>query len=137
MATVYDIEASKLIKKAAEELKKQIKKPEWALFVKTGVNKERQPVDKYWWYMRAASVLRKIYMNGPVGTGKLKTKYGGRKNRGYKPEKTYKASGKIIRTVLQQLEKLELIKKVEKGVHKGRDITPKGKKFLDQLSKNV
>ena len=137
MATVYDIEASKLIKKAAEELKKQIKMPEWALFVKTGVNKERQPVDKDWWYMRAASILRKIYMNGPVGTGKLKVKYGGRKNRGYKPEKTYKASGKIIRVVLQQLEKLELIKKVEKGVHKGRDITPKGKKFLDKLSKNV
>ena len=137
MATVYDIEASKLIKKAAEELKKQIKMPEWALFVKTGVNKERQPVDKDWWYMRAASILRKIYMNGPVGTGKLKTKYGGRKNRGYKPEKTYKASGKIIRIILQQLEKLELIKKVEKGVHKGRGITPKGKKFLDQLSKNV
>ena len=135
MATIYDANTQELIKKAAEALKEKINAPEWSLFVKTGVSRERPPVDRDWWYMRAASVLRKVYLKGPIGTNKLKVKYSGRKNRGYKPEKTYSGSGKIIRTILQQLEKAELIKQGQKGVHKGRIITPKGKSFLDKLSK--
>jgi ribosomal protein S19E (S16A) len=35
--------------------------------------------------------------------------------------------------MLQQLEKDGLIKYDEKGVHKGRIITPKGKSFLDKM----
>ena len=135
MATVYDINPNKLIEKAANALKKDIKAPEWSMFVKTGRAKERVPMEKDWWYKRAASVLRKVYVLGPVGTNKLKFKYGSKKNRGCRPEKFYPASGKIIRTMLQQLEGLGLISKEEKGVHKGRKITPKGKSFLDKLAK--
>lgn len=135
MATVYDINPNKLIEKAAIALKSQIKAPEWSKFVKTGRAKERLPMENDWWYKRAASVLRKIYILGPVGTNKLRFKYGSKKNRGCKPEKFYPASGKIIRTMLQQLEKLEYVSKEEKNVHKGRKITPKGKSFLDKLSK--
>lgn len=135
MATVYDVDASKLINKAAEALKDKINAPEWSKFVKTGRAKERIPMENDWWYKRAASILRKIYLLGPVGTNKLKVKYGSKKNRGYKPEKFYPASGKIIRTILQQLEKTEFIKKEEKKVHRGRKITPKGKSFLDKLAK--
>lgn len=137
MATIYDIDSNKLIEKAALELKKLIKAPEWSQFVKTGVSKERPPVDRDWWYHRAASILRTVYIRGPVGTNKLRVKYGSKKNRGVKPEKFYPGSGKIIRTILQQLEKIELIKSVEKSKHKGRIITPKGKSFLDKLAKNV
>ena len=135
MATIYDTNTQELIKKAANALKEKIKAPEWSMFVKTGVAKERPPVDRDWWYMRAASILRKIYLFGPIGTNKLRVKYSSRKNRGYVPEKTFSGSGKIIRVILQQLEKEELIKKAEKGVHKGRIITPKGKSFLDKLAK--
>jgi len=135
MATIYNANTQELIKKAAGALKEKIKAPEWSIFVKTGMSRERPPVDRDWWYMRAASVLRKIYLKGPIGTNKLRVKYGGRKNRGYKPERTYVGSGKIIRVILQQLEQIEFIKKSEKGVHKGREITPKGKSFLDKLSK--
>lgn len=135
MAKIYDANTQELIKKAANALKEKIKAPEWSMFVKTGVAKERPPVEKDWWYMRAASVLRKIYLFGPIGTNKLRVKYSSRKNRGYIPEKTFSGSGKIIRTILQQLEKEEFIKKSEKGVHKGRIITPKGKSFLDKLAK--
>jgi small subunit ribosomal protein S19e len=135
MATVYDSNIQELIKKTADALKEKIKAPEWSIFVKTGVSRERPPVDKDWWYTRAASILRKVYLRGPIGTNKLRIKYGGRKNRGYKPEKTYVGSGKIIRTILQQLEQIEFIKKAEKEVHKGRVITPKGKSFLDKLAK--
>jgi len=135
MATIYDTNTQELLEKAAKALKEKIKAPEWSMFVKTGVSRERPPIDKDWWYIRAASVLRKVYLRGPIGTNKLKVKYSGRKNRGYKPERTYKGSGKIIRVILQQLEKIEFIKHGAKGVHKGRIITPKGKSFLDKLAK--
>src|SRR3989344_2825167 len=132
---VYDIKPADLIKRTAVELKAIIAEPEWTKFVKTGVHKERPPVDKDWYFTRAASVLRKIYFRGPIGVNKLRVQYGGKKNRGYKPEHFYPGSGKIIRTILQQLEKEELIKQAQKGSHKGRIVTPKGKSLLDKLSK--
>ncbi|MFH1637971.1 MAG: 30S ribosomal protein S19e [Candidatus Woesearchaeota archaeon] len=136
MATMYDIKTEEVIKKAAEQLKQteNVQMPEWARFVKTGAGKERPPEEE-WWHMRAASVLRKIYMFGPIGVSKLRTKYGNKKNRGSKPEKFYRGSGKIIRIILQQLEKEGLIKNVEKGVHKGKSITPKGMSFLDKAAR--
>lgn len=137
MATIYDVSTAELIKKVAEELKKKdnVKKPDWAEFVKTGAGKERPPEDRDWWYLRAASVLRKVAIVGPVGVSKLRTKYGSKKNRGSKPERFYRGSGKIIRTILQQLEKEGLIKQAEKGVHKGKIITPKGVSLLDKALK--
>ncbi len=137
---VYDKEPYILIKKTAEELKKNklVEMPEWAKFVKTGHHKERHPIEKDWWYIRAASVLRKLYINSkPIGVNRLRKVYGGKKNRGYKPERFYKASGKIIRVILQQLEKSKLIKQTEKGVHKGRVISPEGQKFLNKIAKEV
>ena len=139
MATIHDVDVNELIKKAASDLKKvdSIKEPIWAKFVKTGMSRERPPVELDWWYARTASVLRKIYLMGPIGVNKLRKKYGGKKNRGHKPERFYPGGGNIIRKVLQQLEKAELIKYVEKGVHKGRIITPKGKKFLDKIANEL
>jgi len=137
MATIYDVDTNKLIEKTALELKALIKAPEWSLFVKTGTSKERPPVDRDWWYHRAASILRAVYIKGPIGTSKLRIKYGSRKNRGVKPEKFYPGSGKIIRVILQQLEKIEFIQQSEKSKRKGRIITKKGKSFLDKIAKNV
>lgn len=139
MATIFDVDPGKLIEKLAEELKKaeQIKAPEWAKFAKTGCGKERPPVKKDWWYMRAASVLRKVYVSGPIGVSKLRKKYNAKKNRGHKPERVYPGSGNILRKILQQLEKAELLKYVEKGVRKGRIITGKGEKLLNQIAKSL
>jgi len=136
MATIYDIEPGKLIEKASKQLKEQniIEMPEWAKFVKTSHGKERQPIDNDWWYIRAASILRKVYILGPIGVSKLSGKYSCKKDRGHKPEKTIKGSTKIIRTILQQLDKSGMIVNAEKGVHKGKIITSKGKSFLDKLS---
>jgi len=139
MVIIYDVEGIKLIEKASEELKKleQLKMPEWAKFVKTSSAKERHPMNNDWWYVRAASILRKIYMKGPVGVSKLRKEYAGKKRRGYKRNRVYLGGGKIIRVMLQQLEKAEFIKQVEKKGHKGRAITSKGMKFLNNLCKNV
>ena len=139
MPTIYNCDQSELVEKTSEELKKveTIKAPEWAIFVKTGVHKERPPVKNDWWYVRAASVLKRVYRYGPIGVSKLRTRYGGKKNRGYKPEHFYKGSGSIIRKIMQQLEKEGFVKKDLKSVHKGRVITAKGKKFLDDVAGKI
>jgi len=139
MTRVFNVDQSKLVEKTAEELKKldTLKKPVWANFVKTGVAKERPPIENDWWYKRAASILRKIYVFNLMGVNRLKVKYSSRKNNGHKPEHTHNASGKIIRTILQQLEKSELIKQAEIKGKKGRTLTPKGKSFLDKIAQNV
>mgnify|MGYP001620045331 CR=1 FL=1 len=139
MAIMYDVDPQELVSKAAEELKKipEIKAPEWATFVKTGMHKEKPPVNADWWHIRAASVLRAVYRLGPVGVSKLRDKYGGKKNRGVKPDHFYKGSGNILRKALQQLEKAGFVKYNDKGVHKGRIITPKGRSFLDKIASQI
>ncbi|MBS3172204.1 30S ribosomal protein S19e [Candidatus Woesearchaeota archaeon] len=131
---VQEIKTSDLLDNIAKQLKqiKEINAPEWSKFVKTGAGRERPPVSEDWWYIRAASILRKISILGPIGVNKLKIKYGGNKNMGHKPERFYPASGKIIRTILQQLETAGLIEKTKKGNHHGRILTAKGNSLLNK-----
>lgn len=139
MATIYDVDTTELIEKAAEELKKidSMKAPAWTAFAKTGVNRERPPEKADWWYVRAAAILRSIYKLGTIGVSKLRTKYGGRKNRGHKPDAVRRGSGSVIRKALQQLEASGFLTKADKGIHKGRIITPKGKSFLDKIASSL
>lgn len=128
----------KLITVTAAKLQemKELEPPVWSKFVKTGTSKKRSPESPDWWSVRAASILRRIYLDGPVGTSRLRTVYGSRKHRGTKREHFYKASGAVIRKILQQLESAGMVKKVDKP-KKGRVITPKGQKFLDNTAKSV
>lgn len=139
MTHILSVNPNDLVNQVAEELKKQklVQPVDWSKFVKTGHHKQRLPDNQDWWYARSAAILRSIARLGPIGTEKLRTKYGGKKNRGHKPEKFYKASGSIIRKILQQLEKSELIKQTQKGAHKGRILTPKGMSFLDKLAVQI
>lgn len=132
---VHEIPAEKFILALAQELKKkaEFKQPEWTLFVKTGQAKARPPEEKDWWYIRAASILRTLYVQGIVGVKRLKVKYGSRKNRGGKPEKFAKASGKIIRTVFQQATKAGLAEHI-KDKKAGRKLTKTGKEWLEDLA---
>ncbi len=133
MPTVYDIPPNVLIQRLAQDLskRKEIQPPEWAAFVKTGVHKERAPDNPDWWYTRCASILRKLYLKGPIGTEKLRILYGGRQRRGVKPNRFQKGSGAIVRTALQQLERAGFIKKVG---NKGREMTGIGRSYMDKLS---
>lgn len=133
MTTAYDVPAGKLIDKAAADLQSRIKSPEWAKFVKTGSHVERPPIQENWFFLRTASVLRRIYTDGPVGVERLRTVYGGRKTRGVRVSHFRKSGGKAIRYALQQLELLEFVKKSKKG----REISPKGRKYLDNLAFEV
>jgi small subunit ribosomal protein S19e len=133
--SIYELPADKYNEKlgAAIEKMPEFAMPEWALFVKTGVCTIRPPMDNHWWYKRVASILRQIYINGIVGVGRLRNKYGGRKNRGVRPEVFAKASGKIIRVMLQQAEKAGYLEKVKEGKRFGRRLTLNGKKFLESI----
>ncbi|MFC2163016.1 30S ribosomal protein S19e [Candidatus Altiarchaeota archaeon] len=135
MTTVYDVSAGELIKETSRDLKENVKleRPEWSIHVKTGVNKERKPEDEDWWWVRSASVMRKIYMEGPIGVSKLRTLYGGKKNRGRKPGEFRRASGKVLRTILKQFDTLEYTKANKNG----RTITPKGRSYLDGISTKI
>lgn len=134
MVSIKDVPPKKLIEELAMYLKnnyKVISPPPWSKFVKTGTHRERLPQNNDWWWIRAASILRKIYLNQHIGVGKLRKMYGGTRSMGLRPRHFRKAGGKIIRLILQQLEKAELIKTV-KG--EGRILTSNGMALLDRIS---
>ena len=135
MAKVYDVPADRFIEKLADYLKndKKIEPPSWSYFVKTGSHTEKVPQNKDWWYIRCASILRKIYLHGPISVNALRTEYGGRKQNGYNLAHHRDASGGIIRTGLQQLESSGyLIKK-----NNGRMISDDGMKRTDRIATEV
>jgi small subunit ribosomal protein S19e len=136
MATAYDVPAARLIPKLAEELKKMetIAPPDWAQVVKTGRHTEKSPVENDWWHTRSAAVLRKIYIQGPIGTTRIAAEYGGKADRGSKPHKAVRGSRSISRITVQQLEKSQLIQKQKDG---GRVVTAKGRKLIDNLSTQI
>ena len=134
MPTIYELSANEYNQKLAEALKKipDFEQPEWSLYVKTGVAKKRPPQEEDFWHKRAASILRQLYINRNIGVNKLKTRYGGKKNRGSKPSKVKKGSGKMIRLILQQAEQAGLVEKVDK---RGRKLTDKGKELIEGVGK--
>lgn len=135
MTTVYDVPADMLIKRVSMKLKQnqRIKPPNWAIYVKTGMHREMPPDSEDWWYIRCASLLRRIYVDGPVGVERLRTYYGGKKRRGSEPAKFAKGSGSILREALQQLEKAGLVKTTKQG----REISPLGREFLDNTANEL
>merc|ERR1711998_417449 len=69
--TVKDVPADEFIKSAAEFLKRQPKfdVPKYHDIVKTGTIKEFAPYDEDWFYVRSASILRKVYLRKGTGVG--------------------------------------------------------------------
>jgi small subunit ribosomal protein S19e len=135
MTTVFDVPADHIIRRVAEELKgrKEFTPPAWAAFAKTGVHKEMPPEDPDWWFVRAAAVLRRVYVDGPLGVERMRSFYGGKKDRGSRPNQFRKGSGSVLRKSLQQLEAAGFV------VHDktGRKVTPAGMAFLDKMAHEV
>ncbi|NHJ02744.1 MAG: 30S ribosomal protein S19e [Candidatus Heimdallarchaeota archaeon] len=139
MVTAQMVPSNLLIEAISEELKENEKifiPPKWADYVKLGVSNENAPEQrKDWWYTRVASVLRKIYIYGPIGIIHLRKMYGGRKNRGSKPERARLGSGAVIRLAVHQLEKAGYI--TIASSNEGRIITPEGRRFVDTLAYKI
>ena len=137
MVNALEAPADELIKRVAMKLKRmsEIKPPAWAYFVKTGVHKEAPPTDTDWWYIRAASIMRKLYKTKtPVGIERLRTIYGGRANLGSRPEHFRKSGGAIIRNILQQLQNAGLVQVIPR---KGRILTSAGVSLLDNTAHEI
>ncbi|MBJ84523.1 MAG: 30S ribosomal protein S19e [Euryarchaeota archaeon] len=142
MTTFYDVPAELLIPVLADRLEshEKITQPEWADFVKTGSHKERPPVQKNWWHLRSAAILRKVGRMGPVGVNHLSQAFGGPKNRGVAPNRATAGSRHVIRTSLQQLEDAGLVavrRNAAGTVNLGRVLTPEGQKLLDEIAHTV
>ncbi|MEM3851707.1 MAG: 30S ribosomal protein S19e [Methanomassiliicoccales archaeon] len=136
MTTAYDVPASELVEALAERLKKieAIREEDWLSFVKTGRHREKAPASPGWWHRRVASVLRKVYILGPVGTSRLAAEFGGSADRGSKPNKAVSGSGSITRLALQQLEMAKLVTRQK---NKGRIVTSEGRKFVDNTAHEI
>lgn len=137
MITPYDVPVSKFLEKLANYLKENVEEitpPPWASTVKTGVHVQRPPQNPEWWYIRCASLLRKIYVRRSVGVERLRAEYGGRKDYGVRPEHAAKASGAIIRKALQQLEAAGFVEISKAG---GRRVTKNGRKLLEEIAEEV
>ncbi|MDA7939916.1 MAG: 30S ribosomal protein S19e [Nitrosopumilus sp.] len=129
---MYDVPADDLVLRLAAELKgEDLPPPSWLPFVKSGSHASRPPHDGDWWYARCASILRRVYMEGPVGVNGLRKIYGGGKPSGYGAAHHRKAGGAIIRGAVHGLEKLGYLSRAEPG---GRSISSAGMKKLDNLA---
>ena len=135
MVSVHDVPSGRLIPALAEQVKglPGMEEPDWARLVKTGSHAERPPNDSEWWFTRAASILRKLYLHGPVGLSDLERAYGGSKALRYFPKHHRDAGGSSIRKILKQLEQADLVSKTPKG----RVLTSKGRAMLDRVSKEI
>jgi len=135
-ATVRDVPADKFIDAYSRFLKRsgRVTVPKWAELVKTGFAKELAPTNPDWFYIRVASVARKLYLSAGIGVEEFRRIYGAKKNRGSKPGHRTLGSGAVVRAALKQLEKLAVIEKDPKG---GRRITVTGQRDLDRISGHV
>ncbi|KAK3023882.1 hypothetical protein RJ639_042898 [Escallonia herrerae] len=134
--TVKDVSPHEFVKAYAAHLKRsgKIELPHWTDIVKTGTFKELAPYDPDWYYIRAASMARKIYLRGGIGVGAFQRIYGGRKRNGSRPPHFCKSSGGIARHILQQLQTMNIVDFDAKG---GRKITSNGQRDLDQVAGRI
>ena len=134
-SSVKDVVAIDFIKAYAEHLKKsgKLEIPEWVDVVKTGKCKELSPMDPNWFYVRAAAIARKVYLYNGIGVLSLRRAYGGQDGKSYTPSKRSLGSGKINRYILQQLEKMGYVAKLETG----RTLTKEGRKDMDKIAFQV
>ena len=137
MPTAYDVKANVLVERLAKHLKEnvgEVTPPTWSLTSKTSAHKERPPQNPDWWYIRCASLLRKLYIHGSIGTQRLRVEYGGRKRKGTSIEHAKPSGGSAIREPFQQLEKAGLV--IKEGP-KGRKLSGEGVSLLNRVSAEI
>ncbi|KAH9623344.1 hypothetical protein KSS87_000316 [Heliosperma pusillum] len=133
---VKDVSPHDFVKAYASHLKRsgKMELPHWTDIVKTGKHKELAPYDPDWYYIRAASIARKVYLRGGIGVGGFRRIYGGSQRNGSRPRHFCKSSGSVARHILQQLQSINIIEIDPKG---GRKITSSGQRDLDQVAGRI
>lgn len=133
-SSVRDVSAAEFIKGYAAHLKKTLKAPAWAEYVKTATGRELAPYDADWYFIRAASVARKVYLHGGIGVGALSRWYGKANAKGVKAKHHHDASRGLIRHILIALEKANIL---EKHADNRRYVSRTGQKDLDTIARAV
>jgi small subunit ribosomal protein S19e len=135
--SVFVVQPEKIIESLANKLKEYptISPPEGSEFWKTAFFKELAPMDsENFWYIRCASILRKVKKYGPIGVNKLRKFYGGKNRKGRGLHHSAKASGKIIRVALQQLGEANLLEMKER---EGRILSSEGTSLLERTAYEI
>jgi len=138
-ATVKDVPAQIYVQAFAQHLKKsnKLELPDWHDIVKTGNYKELCPQDPDWYYIRAASIMRHLYLRPGTGIGAFTKVYGGRgrKTRSTRRPHFFRGAGGLVRHILKQLAELEFV--AERKDRKGRFLTKTGQSELDTIASQV
>jgi small subunit ribosomal protein S19e len=134
--TVKDVAPDDFVRAYAAHLKKsgKIELPKWIDYAKTGSFKELAPVDPDWYYIRAASLARHIYVRPASGVGALSNRYGGASRRGTRKQHHTTACTGVIRHILKQLESIEVLEKHPRG---GRRVSSTGRRDLDRIASTI
>merc|ERR1711881_818321 len=132
MVCVKDVNQSDFVVAFAAFLKKtgKVSVPKWSDFAKTATQKQNSPVDDDWFYVRTAAIARQLYIKGTVGVGRMSVIYGSTVNRGVRPCHTRHGNAHIARCAMQELEKMKLVEKAEKG----RKLTKDGQRDMDRVA---
>ena len=132
---VKDVDAGKWIKGFAGHLKTQgsLEVPEFVDYAKTSAAKVLAPLDPDWYYVKAAAVLRRVYLRPFTGIGGLRKVFGSVYGKS-RPLHFKRAAGGVLRHVLQSLEKLNLLTKSDDG---GRVITKAARRDCDRVAMKV
>jgi len=139
ISNIFTVSPESFISTAAQKLKtfpeinppKEVKLGLW----KTSCARELPPENcEDFWYIRSASLLRKLAIKKQIGVSRLRKLYGCHQRNGTRPPHFRKTSGKIIRKALQMLEKAGLVQ-TEKGA--GRKLTSAGQSFIDKIAHDI
>ena len=134
--TVKDVAPFDFVVAYAAQLKRsgKVEVPKWVDIAKTAHWKELAPYDPDWYYIRAAAIVRKVYLRQGTGVGALKKRFGGAYRRGAAPERHQDGAGGLIRTILLSLDELNITEAHGKG---GRKVTRTGQQALDLVAGQV
>merc|ERR1712168_1363781 len=136
MSSVKDVCQQHFVVGFADFLKKsgKMKVPEWADLIKLSRFNEQGPHNQDWFFVRAASVARHLYIRSPAGVGSFTKIYGARKRNGSAPSHFMSSSQSVSRRVLQALEEMAL---VEKDANGGRKLTSQGRRDMDRIAAQI
>merc|ERR1711934_962727 len=106
--------------------------PPGTVFVKTGPAKENSPDEAEWFFVRAASTLRRLADNREMGVMGLAKLFGSRNRRRIRKAHKVKSACGHIRQILQQLEKAGYVEMTEANK---RRVSVKGHELLGSVAR--
>lgn len=112
----------------------KLKVPDHIDLIKTAKYKELAPYEADWFYIRCASILRRLYHRSPAGITQITRIYGGRQRNGVRPSHFCRSDSSAVRKAIQSLENVKMIEKHPDG---GRKLTSQGQRDLDRIAAQI